>query len=487
MDAAARGEEALASGDWEGARAAFEGSLSSGAGPEGHDGLGRALWWLGDVDGALEHRESAYAELRRRGDRRAAARIALWLAREYAEGLGNPVASNGWIARVEGLLRDEPSCAEHGWLELARGQLVLDVSDARSHAEAAVEAGRRFGDADLEASGLALLGRALVAGGDVDDGLVKVDEAMVAATAGEVTDPMSFGDICCAATRALEDAADMTRLMKWGEVVMSYLARHQHAPLLSFCGTCCAEVFLGNGKVQDAERELVNALRALEGTGHKARCIHPAAKLAELRVLQGRIEDAERLLDGWPDEPDTQRASVFIHLARGEASLAAALLHRQLNRLHGDNLLAVPLLSLLVEAQLAQGDLKSADGSARRVSAFARRTGVPRVIAAAELATGRVAAATRDPDAPAHLEAAIEVFAKLDMPLDAARARLELARALRDTEPDLAAREARLAIDAFDEVGATSLADEAAAIVRELGGPARTGPKALGLLSKREV
>jgi DNA-binding NarL/FixJ family response regulator len=57
---------------------------------------------------------------------------------------------------------------------------------------------------------------------------------------------------------------------------------------------------------------------------------------------------------------------------------------------------------------------------------------------------------------------------------------------LRQTDPAVALHEARVAFDVFDGAGATALADQAAALVRDLGGPARTGPKAIGLLTKRE-
>jgi DNA-binding NarL/FixJ family response regulator len=51
----------------------------------------------------------------------------------------------------------------------------------------------------------------------------------------------------------------------------------------------------------------------------------------------------------------------------------------------------------------------------------------------------------------------------------------------------VALREARIALETFDRLGAVRNADRAAALVRELGGPARTGRKLLGLLTAREV
>ena len=485
-DPHARGRASLAAGDWEAARTAFSESIDADDGPESHDGLGLALWWLRDVDGALSERERAYAAFRKSGERARAALIALWLSREYAEALANEPISKGWLARAQGLIDELPAGVEQGWLAITRGRLVMDPADARADAAAAAEAGRTFHDAELEASGLALLGLACIAAGDVDEGMAALDEAMVIATGGEVVDQAVFGDICCVATRGAEEAGDITRLMRWNEVVMTFMQRSGHAGLLTFCGTCCAEVLLAGGNIEEAEGWLVRTLRELEGTGHRARCAHPAAKLAELRVLQGRIEEAERLLNEYEGRPEALRASARVHLAAGETAVAAALLHRRLNQV-GDGLLAVPLLSLLVEVQVAQGDLDGARTNATRLHAIADRVGTPRLAATAALASGRVAAASGSTaSARTHLDAAIEGFGRLEMPLEAARARVELARTLLDVEPEVSLSEAKIALDAAEASGARRLADEAAAIVRDLGGPARTGPKGIGLLSKRE-
>lgn len=85
----AEGYEALASGEWEVARAAFESALSSDEFPEALDGLGRTLWWLRESEQAVVFRERAYSGFRRDGELARAARIALWLSREYALVWGN--------------------------------------------------------------------------------------------------------------------------------------------------------------------------------------------------------------------------------------------------------------------------------------------------------------------------------------------------------------------------------------------------------------
>ena len=72
------------------------------------------------------------------------------------------------------------------------------------------------------------------------------------------------------------------------------------------------------------------------------------------------------------------------------------------------------------------------------------------------------------------------------MPLDAGEARLELARAIADESPDVARDEARTALAAFRELGASRAMDAAAAVLRDLGGAPAGGPRAAGELTARE-
>lgn len=116
-EALARGHESLASGDWPAARAAFEEVAASIDSPEALDGLGRALWWLREERDAIVCRERAYSGFRRDGELARAARIALWLSREYALVFDNAAAARGWLARADRLLHDVAPGAEQGWLD----------------------------------------------------------------------------------------------------------------------------------------------------------------------------------------------------------------------------------------------------------------------------------------------------------------------------------------------------------------------------------
>jgi hypothetical protein len=127
----AHASQALDRGDWAAARQIFEAVLARSECPFARDGLGQALWWLGEAEASLEHRERAYAELARRGDRIEAARIALWISQEYGAAYGNAPASVGWLARAERLLDGASPCVEHGWLLVARGfNTVADAEEA---------------------------------------------------------------------------------------------------------------------------------------------------------------------------------------------------------------------------------------------------------------------------------------------------------------------------------------------------------------------
>src|ERR687895_322459 len=74
---------AFARSDWEAARDHFQRALGAAPSAEALDGLGQALWWLGEEEAALEHRTKAFAEYQRRGATDAAANVAIYLASEY--------------------------------------------------------------------------------------------------------------------------------------------------------------------------------------------------------------------------------------------------------------------------------------------------------------------------------------------------------------------------------------------------------------------
>jgi ATP/maltotriose-dependent transcriptional regulator MalT len=486
-DALARGHEALAAGDWDDARAAFEEALVVSDSPEALDGLGRTLWWLRDERGAVVHRERAYAGFRRDGELARAARIALWLSREFAVAFDNHAASRGWLARAERLLRDVAPGAEQGWLDLARSESVTDPTMAASLASGALGVALATEDTDLELRALAQLGLAEVMLGETDRGLARLDEAMAAVTSGEPATLETFADICCTLMLACERAGDSERPQQWSAVLDDFVRAHDHVTLLAFCRTCCADVYAANGRIDAAEAELERAVSELTAAGQRSRCIPPSARLAEIRVLQGRYEEADQLLVGLEGEPEALQPRVALRLARGEPAAASALLTRRLDEIGWTTLLAAPLLAQLVEARLLEGHSDGASAAAAALDRIAAERPRERVEAQAKAARGRIALAEGREDAAELLQEAVSRFAALGARLDAARTRLDLARALSTSSPEVAIDAARHARTELEALGAIRDADAAAALMRSLGAKGRAGPRATGLLSRRET
>jgi DNA-binding CsgD family transcriptional regulator len=104
-----------------------------------------------------------------------------------------------------------------------------------------------------------------------------------------------------------------------------------------------------------------------------------------------------------------------------------------------------------------------------------------RAIGRALLAEGRMESSVP------HLERALSAFTGLKMPLETGRTRLLLARALSEADRETAIVEGRAALTAFEELGAAD-ADAAASLLRSHGvKAARSGPKGIGVLTKREL
>jgi DNA-binding CsgD family transcriptional regulator len=478
-----RGRDALAAGDWERARCCFEEARELDESAEVLDGLSQALHFQRDYDRAIELKERAFAAYRRRGKRVEAAGLARWLAFLYVSVHGNMAAANGWMARAEGLLEEVEECAAHGWLTLDRAPWTDDSSERERHAMAALAIAKRFGDRDLELAALALLGEAYVSSGRIAQGMTLLDEAMAAVSAGE-GGIASIGEIYCRLLSACEQATDVRRAEQWMAVASRFDAWSDFVP--PTCRTHYGGILIAIGRWAEAEEELLTAIGVFE-RGYRAARVFPVVRLAELRVRQGRFEEAERLLEGSEWHPAARRTLAMIALARGDLALAEDLTRLCLDGEDPFDPACVPLLAMLVDIELAHGDLGAARETLDRLAELATASGDDRLGACAELAAGRVCAREGDGRASSHLRAALERFSTLDLPLEAGRAQLELARAVASEAPAAAVAEARVALRTFERLGAARDADAAAELLRALGAAGRVWPKGYGALTKRET
>lgn len=297
---------------------------------------------------------------------------------------------------------------------------------------------------------------------------------------------LAISDIYCNTLLACERAGDFERAELWCRVVTEFVRRRDCEPMVPFCHVTSGALLTATGRWEEAEAELKLALQTFDA-GHRATRVLALGRLADPRLRQGRIEEAEQLLAGYEDHPLALRYIVRLHLALGQVGLAVSILRRRLQQLNHETLLAAPPLALLVDAELVQGDTAGAGASAEQLGQLAARSGQQSLEAEAAMAAGRVGLARGDAGAVADLERALDLFTKLELPWDAARARLAVASARSGSEPEVALAEARLAFAAFERLGASRDADEAARVLRELGAGTPPGPKGFGTLTRREA
>jgi DNA-binding CsgD family transcriptional regulator len=480
----APGFAALHTGKWHEARSVFEAVLLEGETPEALEGLSQAWWWTGEEDKALALRQKAHTAFRRRGDRVRALRCALWISDEYRNVYGDHAAANGWFARAQRLLDDPSAEQASGWVALARASRTTDPITAEAHARLALTEAERWSDTELEAYALAQLGLARVTQGAVKDGLSHLDEAMAIATSQ--ANPVVAGDVACSLMQAAEMIGDMSPFMGWAPLVERYMVELGHSGLIASCGTCCGEVFAANGNWAGAETELLRTITALQQSGHRSRCSHPAAALASLRIRQGRLEEAESILAPFANLPETIEPAAALLIAQGHPAPAVGLLGRRLGAIGDNSLRAVPLLSLLAEAMALRGDSEGASQAAARLERIATASGLDRIRGLALLARARSQSSDRARAVPLY-EQAIGILDAVNAPLEAAVSRLELARLVMATDRDVAIAETRTALGAFDRLGATHEADRAAALLRSLGVRGQTGAKGRARLTERET
>jgi DNA-binding NarL/FixJ family response regulator len=212
-------------------------------------------------------------------------------------------------------------------------------------------------------------------------------------------------------------------------------------------------------------------------------------RLADLRVRQGRFEEAEQLLDGIDVNADAgaARPIAAIHLAKGETQVARDVLERALHQIDPMSTAAAPLLALLVDVCLAANLVEHAESAADNLARCAAHHTSHYLLAVAALARGRICLAAGTGDPQACLREALAGFARAQMPVELARSRMELATVLLTERPEVAMAEARAALDAFERLHAARDADAAAALLRSLGARPASSRKGDGRLTKRET
>jgi DNA-binding NarL/FixJ family response regulator len=465
---------ALTDGRWAEARDLYECALEAEETPDALEGFATASWWTDDVEAAIEVRERAYELRSEAGATAEAARLAGLLAWDYSVLRGSQAIANGWLQRARRLAAELPPSAEHAWLPLIEASFHLDTNAGavlRLSTEASEHA-RAHGGLDMELTARTLQGLAMVSLGRVEEGSHLLDEGTLAATAGELHDPIAIGSCLCNMIIACERMSDYDRVGQWCERLEAVCERTGQQPLLALCRAHHGTVLTVRGEWDRAEGELdwasgeLSTLRpALAGYAH--------ARFADLRRRQGSDADARELLSAAEGHVLVPLVHAALALDESDPAAAAGYAERFLRHFDGERPIeTAPGLELAVRANSALGDLKAARRAHKELGSIATVVGTKPVRAGERAAAAAIAAAEDGwEEARSALEDAIELYRFSPAPFEAARAELELARALDALErPEQALEHAIAACDALEALGARRDAARAGKVVARLGG-----------------
>ncbi len=461
--------------------------------PEGLDAadlerLAMAAYLTGRIERAVDTLERLHHELLDQGEQRLAVRWAAWLALMLFQH-GHPARGGGWLSRA-GRLLDEvgPDAPERGLLMVPGALQALSggVPDQAHETFQQVAAiAERHADPDLTVMGALGLGQALVAMGEPEQGVVRLDEAMVAVTTGDVL-PMMAGIAYCAMIVSCRDVFDLRRAQEWTAVLSRWCSAQQD--LRPFRGQCLvhrSEIMQLKGEWSEAMEEVEDAcahvLTHLPGDPVMGMARYQQAELLRLRGEFARAEQSYRQASEWGHPP--QPGLALLRLAQGRVDDAVAAIRREVEGAENDRVRRSKLLAAQVEILLAAGDVDGARGAVDELESVAADYDSLYLDAVAAGGRGALLLATGDPvGAAVALRRAWRGWQELDAPYDAARVRLSMAQACRELDDhDTADMEVDAARRVFEHLGAAPALARALELSRR---PAETPP---GGLTRREV
>lgn len=445
--------------------------------PENLERCAIAAHLIGRQDESATLFSRAHQAFLARGDAESAARCAfelgfqLMLAGEAARG-------SGWLTRARRVL-DEAGrdSVQYGYLAIPEGVSRMFAGDARTANEAfdrVIEAGLRFGDAELVTLGRYGRGHAWIGLGKVAEGFALLDEVMIAITAGEIP-PLHVGSIYCSVIGVCQSVFDLRRAGEWTEALARWCASHPDiVPYRGHCLVHHAEVMQVNGDWSAAMDELLRAQALVEEPAHRSAAGAAHYRRGELHRLRGELAQAE---DAFRAALDAGRQPhpglALLRLAQGRTDDAGAAIRRLLAE-RQDRPTRARILIAAVEILLAMRDVNAARNAAIELAEISASLDAPYLQAAAAQASGAVLLAEGEAArALAELRRAWASWRAVGAPYEAACTRLAIASAHRALgDEDTAVMELNAARRALEELGAVTDIRRADELSRPAAGPA---------------
>jgi len=240
------------------------------------------------------------------------------------------------------------------------------------------------------------------------------------------------------------------------------------------------------GRWQDADMVLKDAVRKFE-QGHQGLKLHALIRLADLRIRQGRLEEAEVMLGGLQDQGAAIIPLTRLYLAKQDIEMAKAILAQALPPSPPHTLHHFVALELMVEILLSMEDVDLAKKFAGWLSELAQHTESKHMLAQAELTAGRVHIHNGDFVAARKCFAkALEYEKTFEQSLLAGQIRLFMAQSLHETDLSGAIVWAKAALATFERIGSVYDAAYTKNLLREFGVTGVSIPHLQKPLTKRE-
>ncbi len=444
--------------------------------PEDLERFADASWWTGKLDRAIGLRERAFARYTAAGETHGAARLALTLSWDHS-GRGAFAVSNGWFANAGRLLEGQPESLEHGFLALTRAVNAMfaegDLPAAIAEFDRAFGIAERLRDRDTQAISLSGKGRALIKGGQVEQGLALLDEATASASCGELR-PYSTGLVYCITISSCQDLGDYRRAAEWTEEANRWCDRLDVTGFPGACRIHRAEVMRLRGDWPAAEAQAVTACeelldfdRSITANGYH--------EIGEIRRQRGDFAAAEEAYAKANElGRDPQPGLALLRLAEGKVDAAVAGIRRALGDIQ-DPLARLRRLPAQVEIAVAAGDLKTARAAADELEGIvdAFKIGERRAVAfdaTVHFSSGQIKLAEKDNEGAVRcLQRARDEWQRVGAPYEIAEARMLLGIAFRRLGDEHAATaELEPALATFERLGARLHAERAKELLGRL-------------------
>ena len=455
-----QGREAVTRRAWARAFRAFaRADRARPLGPQDLEHLAVAAYMLGRNDDYLECMKRAHRAHQHARNLPRAARCAFWAAINLAV-RGRASHAAGWFGRAQRLAEKGPrDNVEHGYLlvptllQRAGEQDWKGVADVAKKAERIAE---RHGDADLFALCAHERGHALVLLGRVEEGLRLMDEVMVSVTAGELS-PIVTGLVYCSVIAYCQDTFQLSRAQAWTQALTEWC--EQQPEMVAHTGQCLvhrAEVIQLRGDWRLALQEAQRAKTRFAQAMNSAAAGHALYRQGEVHRLRGHFDQAEaRYREAARSGYEPQPGLALLRLVQGRTTAAASAIRRALSETT-DPVRRAKLLPAGVEIFLTEGRTEQVREACNEIEQLSKGRRSELLDALAAHSRGALELAAGKPDAAlGALRRAFEAWQQLEVPYEAARVRVLIAKACRFLgDEEAAALELDAARGAFSELRA---------------------------------